>query len=173
MVTNDQLKLIHLAARRAGLIDASGDRRYRLLLAQYKTPGARPVRSSKELNNFQIEDFLAICESLGFDSGKGPTHYRDLVAGRGNLSGFAQRSAIDYLRGDLGWTPEQLKGMVRRMTHDRTDSLFSTTVREASNLIEALKNMLSRQRGVSYTNLSSITQDTEVAHAEKDQSCKI
>ena len=173
MASNKQLKLIHIAARQAGLIVKKDDRRYRLLLAQYKAPNGRPARSSKQLNNSQIEDLLAICEAMGWDSGRGDTYFRDKVAAHGTFASFAQCSAIDKLRGDLGWTAENLKGFVRRMTGGETSGVAELTTRQASNIIEALKNMFLRSEGLNPNTTLTEIKDMEVADAKEEQSRQI
>lgn len=174
MPSNKQLQLIHIAARQAGLIVKKDDRRYRLLLAQYKASGGKPAKSSKQLNNSQIGDLLAICESMGFDSGRGATYFRDKVAAHGHLASFAQQSAILHLRGDLGWNADNLKGFIRRMTHNARSSVAELTPKDASKIIEALKNMTIREKGMSPNTTLNEIKDTEVEHGkEEEQTRKI
>ncbi|MBW2559436.1 MAG: DUF1018 domain-containing protein [Deltaproteobacteria bacterium] len=173
MVTNKQLKLIHIAARQCGLIVKKDDRRYRLLLAQYKAPGGNPAKSSKALNNSQIGDLLAICEAMGWDSGRGATYFRDKVAAHGHLASFAQQSAILHLRGDLGWSADNLKGFIRRMTHEAKSSVAELTVKEASQIIEALKNMFLRAKEMSPNTTLTELKDMEVAHGKEEQSRQV
>ena len=173
MASNKQLQLIHIAARQAGLIVQKDDRRYRLLLAQYKTPGGKPAKSSKQLNNSQIGDLLAICESMGFDSGRGATYFRDKVAAHGTFASFAQCSAIDKLRGDLGWNTQNLRGMIGRMTAHSKSSVAELTVRQASNIIEALKNMTIRDKGMSPNATLNDIKDTDVAHYKEEQTRQV
>lgn len=173
MVSNKQLKLIHIAARQAGLIVKKDDRRYRLLLAQYKTRDGGAATTSRQLNNSQIEDLLAICEAMGWDSGRGATYFRDKVAAHGTFASFAQCSAIDKLRGDLGWNANNLKGMIGRMTAYSKSSVAELTVRQASNIIEALKNMTLRAKGMSPNTTLAEIKDTEVAHDKEEQTRKI
>ncbi len=173
MVSNKQLKLIHIAARQAGLIVKRDDRRYRLLLAAYKTRDGGVASTSKQLNNSQIEDLLAICEAMGWSSGRGDTYFRDKVAARGTFASFAQCSAIDKLRGDLGWNADNLKGMIGRMTAYSKSSVAELTVRQASNIIEALKNMTIRAKGMSPNATLNEIKDTEVDHGKEEQTRKI
>ena len=173
MVSNLQLRLIHIAARQAGLIVKKDDRRYRLLLAQYKTADGGVATTSKQLNNSQIEDLLAICESMGWDSGRGATYFRDKVAAHGTFASFAQCSAIDKLRGDLGWNAQNLKGMIGRMTAHSKSSVAELTVRQASNIIEALKNMTIRAKGMSPNATLNDIKDTEVVHGKEEQSRQV
>lgn len=173
MPSNKQLKLIHIAARQAGLIVKKDDRRYRLLLLHYVAPNGLPAKSSKQLNNTQIEDLLAVCESMGFDSGRGEHHFRDKSARHGYLASFAQQSAILYLRDDLGWNAENLKGFICRMTSGKKFSVAELAPKEGSNIIEALKNMFLRTHGMSPNTTLNQIKDTEVAHAKGKQSHKI
>ena len=173
MVTNKQLKLIHIAARQAGLIVKKDDHRYRLLLAHYKGSNGKPARSSKQLNNSQIEDLLAICESMGWDSGRGDTYFRDKSAAHGTFASFAQQAAILHLRSDLGWTADNLKGFICRMTSANKFSVAELASKEASNIIEALKNMFLRSEGLNPNTTLNQIKDMEVPDAEEKQSCKI
>ena len=66
MLNNSQIKLVQVAVRAAGLRGKGFDGRYRLLLGQYHQPNGQPVTSCKQLNNWQIDDLLAICESHGW-----------------------------------------------------------------------------------------------------------
>ena len=60
-MTKKQIIIVQMAARGAGLRSKAGDKRYRLLLAQYKqSPSGKPVTSCKQLNNSQVTDFLAV-----------------------------------------------------------------------------------------------------------------
>jgi len=173
MLNNQAIKLVHAAARGAGLITKSprckpDDRRYRLLLAQYK------AASCQDLSNSSLEDFLAICESLGWANTKGRDYYRDKIAKRhwSNRATPAQRSAIDYLRGDLGWTAENLKGFIRRMTGHEKELLSELTRIEAHGVIEGLKAIFGRSHGMTaQPTLEQIQNDTEVTHAQTTQAC--
>ena len=169
MPSNKQLKLIHIAARRAGLIVKKDDRRYRLLLSQYTARDRTRAKSSKQLNNSQIEDLLAICESMGWDSGRGATHFRDKVARHGHLASFAQQSAILHLRGDLGWNAENLKGFIRRMTHNTRSSVAELTPKDASKIIEALKNITLRAKGMSPNTTLTQIKDMEVSRGKEEE----
>lgn len=159
-MTNDQIKLIQTAARAAGIRDGRQDGRYRFLLAQYKKSNGQIVASCKDLNNYQVDDFLAICESHGWrHPGLSETHYRDKVARSydGHYASDAQRRAIDYLAGDLGMGGEPLKHFILRMTRNKTDSVSQLTGRQAYNVIEALKAALSRKTGRAYDTLNDVS----------------
>jgi hypothetical protein len=159
MVNNDQIKLMQVAAKAAGLRTPSQDGRYRLILAQYKKPNGQLCASCKDLNNWQIDDFLAICESMGWRyPGQSETYCRDRAAKAydGDFASFAQRQAIDYLAGDLGLTGEPIKAFIRRMTKQRTDSIVQLTPGEAYKIIEAMKAALSRRDGVNYETLNEV-----------------
>jgi len=167
MPSKDQIKCIQIAVRTAGLRDGKNDGRYRMLLSNYKQSSGRPVTSCKQLNDSQITDLLAICESLGWRMpGQPDDCFRrkvdKTVYGAGTAS-FAQQSAIDKLKGDLGWGSEQLAGMIKRMTKDRVGNVSMITSREAHGVIEALKNMYSRKTGKEYANLNEVKEDVEAA----------
>jgi Bacteriophage Mu, GemA protein len=162
MLNNNQIKLVQTAVRAAGLRDKTGDQRYRILLGNYKQPNGDVVTSCKQLNNWQLDDLLAICESLGWQyPGQRRAYYRNRSKTRGNTASFAQQSAIAYLSGDLGWNNKQLSGMVERQTAGRIEHAQQLRADEAHGLIEALKNILSRETGKDYKNLKEVQQDME------------
>lgn len=156
-----QIRLVKTAARAVGLCGNrySRDQRYYVLLSQYKRSNSKPVESCKQLTAAQMDDFLVICESMGWrHPGKSETHYRDRASkdvynGGGS---FAQIEAIKHLAGDLGMTEENLKKFVRRMTRHRTDSLLLASQKEAWVITEAMKAMLSRKDGTNYQTLADV-----------------
>lgn len=163
MLNNSQIKLVQTAARAAGLRGKGFDGRYRLLLGQYTRSNGSAVTSCKQLTNSQLEDFLGVCESLGWRCpGKEADHFRTKAKRSADAVSYAQLAAIEHLAGDLGFTDAQLAGMVRRVTKDRTDKVITMSPREGYCLIEALKNMLSRKTGKEYSNLDSVKKDMEV-----------
>jgi hypothetical protein len=150
MVNNKQLKLIHQAARAAGLIDKTGDGRYRLVLRQYRDRAGRPAASSKQLTNHQIDDFLALCESLGFRLPNRPSHFfRDKAAAGYRQATIPTLAALRQLAGDLGWTEAHLVNFLRRMARpgESTD-LITLPPRLAYVAIEAMKAMFNRTSGM-------------------------
>lgn len=163
-----QIRLIQVAARAAGIRDACGDRRYRMLLAQYKRPSGKPCESCKDLDFDQMEDFLAVCESMGFRMpGKSESYFRDKVALRdldADRASYGQQTAIRHLAGDLGWTDEQLRGMIRKFTEGRSQSELTLSRTDAWKLTEALKAMLIRQTGIKPGNLKQIQKCMEAEH---------
>ena len=162
MLNTQQIKLVQTAVRAAGLRNGRADGRYRLLLAQYKQGSGRPVTSCKQLNNMQLEDLLAICESHGWRMpGKPVNYFRFKVATESHIASFAQQSAIKHLAGDLGWNDEQLAGMLKRMTGGFVTNVAALSPAQAHEIIEALKAMVGRQEGKQYTNLQQIKEDKE------------
>lgn len=176
MLNRDQIKLVQCAARGAGLRGDkySPDGRYYLLLGQYKQRTGKPVDSCKQLTRAQMEDFLAICESMGWQHpGKEPNHYQKLIARQDTLDRYlatdGQKAAIKALAGDLGMNIEQLKRFLERQTKGACDSLDLLTGQYAWRMIEALKAMLGRRDHTHYSTLAEAaaeygTQDTEVTH---------
>jgi hypothetical protein len=170
MVNNDQIKLIQTAARKAGLRNGSERGRYDLVLGQYLTRTHLPVRSCKELNNWQIDDFLAICESLGWRyPGKSETFCRDRASESkdGKYASYAQKTAIDHLAGDLGLTGgigrDCLATFIARMTKQRTDDINLLSRKEGYIIIQALKAILERNDERTYENCKDIQSNyTEV-----------
>ena len=124
MPSKPQIKMLQTAVRAAGLRSAKSEGRYRLLLAQYKRPGGKPVESCKQLNHRQLEDMLAICESYGWRMpGKAEDYFRRKRNRQDIVASFAQQEAIKHLAGDLGWNEFQVGGLIKRITGDKADSL--------------------------------------------------
>jgi len=170
MLTKDQIKLIQIAVRAAGIRTPRNDGRYRLLLGQYLQPNGSPVTSCKQLNHGQLEDLLAICEAYGWRMpGKNDTYYRLKRARTENMASFAQQEAIRYLAGDMGWYDYQLEGLLKRMTGGFATNVIGLSPAQAYDVIEALKAMYSRQAGKEYQNLKEIQQDMEV----KNGACEV
>jgi len=152
-----------MAAKGAGLRGGRYDkiRRYYLLLAQYKQPNGKPVTSCKQLTRENLEDFLSICESMGWQHpGKSPTFYRDKIRqysrDADNLISYAQAECIRHLAGDLGMTDENLKKFIGRMTKGLYDSLTVLSNYYAWQIIEAMKAMLSRRDGKNYETVADV-----------------
>ena len=144
MLNNDQIKLVQTAVRAAGLRGKDiPDARYRMLLGQYKLFRDRKVTSSKQLNNWQLEDLLAICESLGWRiPGKPETYFRDKVReSECGLASRAQQEAIKKLADDLTWSVYQLEGFIEKFSLKRVKHLDELSVNQAHGTIEALKAM--------------------------------
>ena len=153
MANKQQIKLVHVAVRAAGITDG----RYRLLLGQYRRSNGQAVTSSTQLTNAQVDDLLAICEGMGWRHPEHPADYFRTRVRRmddGGLSG-AQIGAILHLADDLGWNRPNLKGMLRRMTQ-RTEMLDRLTRDEAWTIIEAMKNMVMRQTGMKKAPLAAV-----------------
>lgn len=153
-----QIRLVKTACRKAGLITKTGeDGRYRLLLAQYKAPNGRPVRSCRDLTNRQLDDLLAICESLGWRCpGKDGDYFRRKNAKKQEFASFVQQEAIRHLKGDLGMDELQLLKFIDRMTKGKISAISMLSTRDAYNIIEALKAMLSRKDGKKYKNMGDV-----------------
>ena len=155
-MTNDQIKLVQTAVRRAG-IRTKFEGRYRLLLGQYLQPNGRPVTSCKQLTNNQLDDILAICEAHGWRMpDKSETYYRDKVNQAGDYATYAQQQAIRYLAEDLGMVGLHLNNFIRHMTNQTVDSIARLVSDDAWKIIEALKAILKRKTGVKFDSLQSI-----------------
>ena len=170
MLSGKQIRLVQVAARAAGLRTNGHDGRYRLVLMQYKKPDSRPVKNCKELDHAQLEDFMGVCESLGFRMpGKSSNYFRTKVLQSrtaGRYASFAQQAAIGHLGLDLGWGIEQVAGFLRRMTGDKVEDVERLSPSQAHNVIEALKAMYCRGQNKNCTTLNEIKKDTEVTHGE-------
>lgn len=163
MLNKPQIILVQIACKQAGLRSAKFDGRYRMLLSQYKQPNGSPVKSCKQLNNMQLDDLLAICESHGWrQPGKPEDFYRRKAAEQACYAGYAQQEAIRHLAGDLGWNDLQLAGMLKRMTAGEVFHIAMLKPAQAFKIIEALKAMFSREKGKSYSNLKQIQEEMEV-----------
>lgn len=161
----EQIKLIQTAVRAAGLRTGAHESRYRLLLSQYKGKGGAPCQSCKDLNQHHIDDLLAICEGLGWrHPGKPDDFYRTRTRKEtdSHWATPGQVEAIKHLSGDLGWTVENLNGMIRRMTRNEAAGLATLTRSDGYVIIEALKAMLGRKDGTHYATLA----DAEAAYAD-------
>jgi len=157
MLTNNQIKLVQTAVKAAGIRTRRFDGRYRMLLGQYKQYFGRPVTSCKQLTNRQLDDLLAICESLGFRMpGKAENFLRNKIIRQTDEISFAQMEAIKYLAGDLGWSDIQVEGFVARMTQDQIRYLPALTAKQAFNIIEGLKNIVNKKIGEYCQNLQDL-----------------
>jgi len=166
MLNNDQIKLVQVACKTAGIRNSGQDGRYRLLLSQYRQPSKSPVTSCRQLNNSQMEDLLAICEANGWRMpGKPENFYRQKVAKGTDYANFSMQSAIKYLAGDLGWNDAQLGGMLKRMTGGAVSDIAFLTPHEAYKIIEALKAMVGRKTGKQYKNLQEVREEMSVGAA--------
>ena len=164
MLNISQIKLVQTAVRSAGLRNGKADGRYRLLLGQYQQPNRKPVTSCKQLNNSQLEDLLAICESFGWRMpGKPANYFQFKVATESHVASFAQQAAIGHLQGDLGWNEYQIGGMLKRMTGGFVSNVAGLSPAQAHKTIEALKAIIGREEGKQYTNLQQIKEDKEAA----------
>jgi len=170
MLNKQQIKLVQTAVRAAGLRGKNSEGRYRLMLGQYTRPDGGRVTSSTQLNRYQLEDLLAICEALGWrHPGKKADHYRQKIhrdVVRSNLASEAQLVAIDHLTGDLGLTGPQVGKFCSRMTGGKVIAPPGLSAGQAWNIIEALKAITGRRRGKKYQSLDEIKRDTEVTNGK-------
>ena len=152
MPTPAQLRLVHVAARKAGLNDAQ----YRTLLKS-----AAGAASSKELDQARFEDVMAVLEDLldGKVTGRqgdkvtkdapvtpspphpatlsSSTYWRDKVAARGQTGNARMVHKIRRLAESSVYPLERL---VWRQSGGRTEDVEQLTPREAWMLIEMLKS---------------------------------
>jgi hypothetical protein len=167
-----QIQLIQVAVRAAGIRGEVGDKRYRLVLAQYTKPSGGPCTSSKDLDPQQMEDLLALCESMGFRMlGKSATCCRDKVAMRaidGHRASAGQQAGLRHLYQDLGWHDYQFRGFVDQFTQGRCKSELTLTRQDAWGLTEAMKAMLLRQTGIKAKNLKDIQTSMEAINDGKE-----
>jgi len=157
MLNNDQIKLVQIAVRKAGIRTATFDGRYRMLLGQYLQPNGKPVTSCKQLNNSQLDDILAICEAHGWRMlGQSETFYRDKVNQAGEVASFAQQQAIRFLAEDLGIVGQHLANFIKYMTDEKADDIVRLSPKQAWKITEALTAMLRRKTGIKFKSLQEI-----------------
>lgn len=167
MLNKDQIKLVQTAVRAAGIRNPGQDGRYRLLLAHYKQPNRCPVASCKDLNNWQLDDLLAICEAQGWrQPDKSEDFYRRKVAAGNGYASFAVQSAINHLRGDLGWPIEHLHNFIEKMT-GRITTVVNLTPREGYKVIEGLKAIFNHKHGTNCSTIRQIKEETQSRNSDK------
>ena len=136
-MTKDQIKLIHVAKGKAGL----SEEQYRMMLRNLGN-----VDSCKDLTNETFEDCMAFLEDCGFPGDK----WRNTVINRGS---FANSRAVWFIRQlyiqyEAAREPHEpyynFRGLVGRMSKDRTFDPSRLTPAEAYKLTEALKQMIQR-----------------------------
>jgi hypothetical protein len=169
VLNNNQIKLVQIAVRAAGIRTPKFDGRYRLLLMKYKQPGGGPVRSCQQLNNSQLDDLLAICEAQGWRQPEKPDDfYRKKVAAGDNIISFAQSEAIRYLAGDLGWTADHLNNFIRSQTNNRAFTVIELTPNEGYKIIEALKAIFNRSHGTNCNTVQQIKEEMSAGISGKE-----
>jgi hypothetical protein len=157
VLNRQQVKLLQIAVKAAGLRTKESEGRYRMLLGQYKQPSGKPVTSSVQLNRHQFEDILALCEAMGWSyPGKDAKHYRNLVYSKYDTASLGKQGAIKNMAGDMGWKDEHLAGFIKRMTHQAKDNVCELSPYEADRVIEALKQILGRRDGRQYTSIDDV-----------------
>ncbi len=168
MLSKPQIILLQTAVRGAGIRTGKDDRRYRMMLGQYKKSDGSKVTTCKELNNEQFGDLLAICEARGWRCpGKAEDHFRKKATGQaadGNCASYGQIAAIKHLARDLGWNEFQACGLAKRILKKEGIHLMLLTKADAYKVIEALKNMVTQKTGKKYKNLQEVKEDMEVSH---------
>jgi len=159
MLDNAQIRLVQIAVRQAGLRTATFDGRYRMLLGQYLQPNGEPVTSCKELNNAQIDDLLAICESMGWRMpGKPEDFYREKVNKKYDVASFGQQAAIKHLAGDLGIVGEHLSRFIMHQTNNAADDRAMLSPLQAYKVIEGLKALVIKNTGIKFKSLNEISE---------------
>lgn len=160
MLDNNQVRLIQIAVRKAGLRTAAFDGRYRMLLGQYLLPDGKPVTSCKQLNNAQLDDLLAICESMGWRMpGKPEDFYREKINQKDDMASFGQQAAIKHLAADIGMVfGPHLANFIRHQTNHNADSVAMLSPSQAYKVIEGLKALVQKQTGKKFKTLTEISE---------------
>ena len=167
MLNNSQIKLVQVAVKAAGIRTPQFDGRYRLMLGKYKQPNGKMVTSCKELNNSQLEDLLAICESYGWRMlGKPQDFYRKKVAAGYGHASFAMQEGIRHLAGDLGWPIDHLHDFIEKMT-GRIAAIIDLTPKEAFKVIEGLMAIFNRRHGTNCNTLNQIRDEVAPVDSAK------
>ncbi|MFA5252785.1 MAG: hypothetical protein WC454_09415 [Phycisphaerae bacterium] len=158
MLDNAQVRLVQIAVRKAGLRTAAFDGRYRMLLGQYLQPDGSPVTSCKQLNNAQLDDLLAICESMGWRMpGKPEDFYREKINKKDDIASFGQQAAIKHLADDLGIIGEHLSRFIMHQTNNAADDRAMLSPVQAYKVIEGLKALVMKNTGIKFKNLTEIS----------------
>ena len=156
-LNKEQVRLLQTAVRAAGLRAGGQDGRYRLLLGQYRRSNGQPATSCKDLDGRQMEDLLAICESMGWRMpGKPADYFRIRASLRDDVASYAQQAGIRHLANDLGWDGPHLANFIKRQTAGRCDSVERLGPTEAYVVIEGLKAIVSRGVGRLYNSLAQV-----------------
>ncbi len=124
MISNKQKKLIHVAARRLGLIDSDSDEQYRTVLRS-----VCGVSSSLHISQSGFDRLLDFFQALGFDLLNGRQ-----VAGTGPSS--RQEWRIERLLKKLPGV--NLAGVITQITNGESDNLEDLTRYETGKVITAL-----------------------------------
>jgi hypothetical protein len=165
-MTNDQLKLLHLAKRAVERLanGAFTDDVYRRGLVEMGRVTRLPP-SAKDLAPAGFERVMAWFESMGWRDDRRPAeHWRTLVARRGRYSSPQQIRLIHHLWNKYVEAGGQLAldGFCRRMSHGRTTSVEDLNPGDAHKVIEAMKEMLRRHASPAVAAASPPSE--EVAH---------
>ena len=134
MPTPQQLKLLNLAWRQAGLTDDQ----YRTVLRN--TAG---VESGRDLMNTDLENVMAVLEDSGFHyAGHAADYFRNKVAIRGAFCGARLAFKVRELAAQQRYA---LPALCQRFSNDRTDDVDKLRPHEAWRLVEMLKAVIARE----------------------------
>lgn len=131
MITTAQIKKIWAEAKTAGLSDQA---LYKTFIEVFNKFSMRQLTKAEAA---EVIDGLRIANG----SVQTPTPYRP------GMMTERQQRFIEGMQRDLGWSNEQLNRMVKRVC--KVDHFQFVNQSGASKLIEAMKNMLLKQRTIS------------------------
>jgi hypothetical protein len=135
MPTKPQIQIVQIARRQVGL----NNPQYRMLLAN-----VAGVKSTTELNNTQVEDVMDVLEGMGFvDSKHGAGYWGGKVQRRSQVANERMTRKIEAMAAE---TKYPLGALARRFSNKRTDQVHQLLPREAWMLIEALKDIVEREK---------------------------
>jgi hypothetical protein len=134
MPTHLQLRLIHVAAREAGITEEG----YRMVL---RTVGG--VNSSAKLTQADYEDCMAVFEDSGFrHPGKPSNYWRMKVVTRGGVCNARMVFKIRELAAKQKYA---LDGLCHRFSDGNTSQVEKLTPRQALSLINMLQAVVDRE----------------------------
>jgi len=130
-LSHKQIKLIHVAARQLKLIDADGnDENYRTVLWNICH-----VKSSTKLSQAGFDKLMAFFHNMGFET---PTGTSKITRQQ-----WLIYKLIDQLPSDMN-----LPGVISKATSGRCRQVGQLTDIDAGKVIDALKDIIKRQRPV-------------------------
>jgi hypothetical protein len=166
MITKLQIIKIHQAAGQIRKLNpAFDDAAYRTALRSIAG-----VESSKQLDNASFEQVMGFLESIGFREPNGRADYWRTKAARN--ARYATDRQLRLIEELASKTAYNLSGLCIRHSHNRTEHPAQLYPREAWNLIEALKAIVTRNSSGTgdspvCSSSSALTQ-AEITQIERD-----
>lgn len=137
-LSTKQVQYVNIALRAAGLADSREKKQ--LYLRQFADRYGRSLESTKDLSTAQFEQVLADCRDLGWTDTSNYRH--DQKHRQRNVSGQLTNAQLDKIWA-FGWSIFRVGGLAQRMF--KQQNINRLTEYQASNLIEAMKNITDRE----------------------------